>query len=385
MRCSRLSIILMEEKRKMDDKKLMMHIVGNRPQFIKLAPLSHEIRKRGHREMIVHTGQHFDANMSDIFFEELDIPKPDVNLHISGGSHAEMTAKMLVSIEKVLLEHRPDIVILYGDTNSTLAAALAARKLNLTVAHVEAGPRTGAWTNPEETNRIVTDHVSDILFSPDMASLENLRREGLEDRAYFTGDVMYDSFLHCRDGADAEGIMGKYGVSRGGYVLMTWHRQENTADSGRMKQILHIIEKIGTTVLYPMHPRTRKMLEEFHLMQYAENIGNLKIVQPVGYQEMVALSFNCRFILTDSGGLSKESYFAGVKCLFMMEKNVGVWPDLVKSRWIIHVQTADNITKELLAECCDVAGGERPHYYGDGCAAGKMVDILEKELSSEKK
>jgi UDP-N-acetylglucosamine 2-epimerase len=357
-----------------------MHIVGNRPQFIKLAPVSREIRKRGYREVIIHTGQHFDANMSDIFFEELDIPRPDVNLHISGGSHTDMTARMMLALEKVLIEYQPALVILYGDTNSTLAAALTARKLNLCIAHVEAGPRLGSWTNPEEINRIIVDRISDFLFAPDQASMDNLTKEGLEDKAYFTGDVMYDSYLYCREKTDAAAVLAQYQVQPDGYVLMTWHRQENTSDKARMEEILGIIRKIDTLVLYPMHPRTRKMLQEYGLLESAEKIENLRIIEPVGYQEMVALSSNCRFILTDSGGLSKESFFAGKKCLFMMEDSISIWSDLEKSRLLIHAAHEQSITEELLIECSRKEQGEKPRFYGDGSAAAKIVDVLEKSM-----
>lgn len=365
------------------DKRIIMHIVGNRPQFIKLAPVSREIRKRGYQEVIIHTGQHFDANMSDIFFEELDIPKPDVNLHISGGSHTDMTARMMLALEKVLIEYNPSVVVLYGDTNSTLAAALTARKLNLRIAHVEAGPRTGSWTNPEETNRIVVDRISDMLFAPDQVSMDNLAQEGLAEKACFTGDVMYDSFLYCQQKIDAQAVLRKYQIKKKHYVLMTWHRQENTSDKTRMEQILRIIEKINCPVLYPMHPRTRKMLEEYDLLSRAEQIENLQIIEPVGYQEMVALSSNCRFILTDSGGLSKESFYADVKCLFMMNSGVSVWSDLERSRLLIHVPDENSITEELLEECSQQPDGDKPLFYGDGNAAAKIVDVLEKGWQSE--
>jgi UDP-N-acetylglucosamine 2-epimerase len=363
--------------------KIIMHIVGNRPQFIKLAPVSREIRKRGYREVIIHTGQHFDANMSDIFFEELNIPKPDVNLHISGGSHTDMTARMMLALEKTLIEYNPAVVVLYGDTNSTLAAALTARKLNLRIAHVEAGPRTGSWTNPEEINRIVTDRISDMLFAPDQTSMDNLAGEGLAQKAYFTGDVMYDSYLYCQKKTDAAAVLAQHQVQPGGYVLMTWHRQENTSDKARMEEILRMIKKIDTPVLYPMHPRTRKMLQEYGLFEQAEAIENLHIIEPVGYQEMVALSSNCRFILTDSGGLSKESFYAGVKCLFMMNDGVSVWKDLEKSRLLFHVPDEQSITEQLLEECSRKEKGEKPLFYGDGNAAAKIVDVLEKGWQSE--
>jgi UDP-N-acetylglucosamine 2-epimerase len=222
-----------------------------------------------------------------------------------------------------------------------------------------------------------------MLFAPDQVSMDNLAREGLAEKAYFTGDVMYDSFLYCRKQVDAASVLEKYKVQNGNYVLMTWHRQENTSDKARMEEILGIIRRIGYPVLYPMHPRTRKMLGEYGIFDKAEKIKNLHIIEPVGYQEMVALSSNCRFILTDSGGLSKESFFAGVKCLFMMNDSAGIWPDLEKSRLLFHVPDEESITEELLEECSRKEEGAKPLFYGDGNAAAKIVDGLEKGWQSE--
>ena len=233
---------------------VIMHIVGNRPQFIKLAPISRELRRRGYNEFIIHTGQHFDENMSDVFFKELDIPMPDENLHISGGSHSEMTARIMLALESVVIRYHPQIVFVYGDTNSTLAAALVVRKLNIPIVHIEAGLRTGVYENPEEANRIFVDHSSTLLCTPDRRSLENLKKEGLGERSYFTGDVMYDAYCYYRDKVDTESIMNKYGIKKKEYILMTWHRQENTSDAGRMIQILELIETIKRPIVCPMHP-----------------------------------------------------------------------------------------------------------------------------------
>ena len=219
-------------------ERVIMHIVGNRPNFIKLAPISREIRKRGYKEIIIHTGQHFDENMSDVFFRELDIPEPDENLHVSGGSHSEMTARIMLELETVVIKYHPHVVFVYGDTNSTLAAALVVRKLNIPIAHIEAGIRTGIYENPEEANRIFVDHASELLCTPDRASKRNLEMEGLGAKSCFTGDVMYDAFLYYKKRVNAERIMEKYGVRSKEYILMTWHRQENTSDAERMIQIL---------------------------------------------------------------------------------------------------------------------------------------------------
>lgn len=363
---------------------IIMHIVGNRPQFIKLAPVSREIRKRGYNEVIIHTGQHFDENMSDIFFEELDIPKPDENLHVSGGSHSEMTARIMLALEPVVRKYHPQIVFVYGDTNSTLAAALVIRKMNIPIVHVEAGSRTGAYENPEEVNRILVDRVSDILCTPDMESLDNLVREGLGAKGYFTGDVMYDAFCYYRDKIDAERIVEEYGLERGKYILMTWHRQENTSDVNTMSHILELVEKIDRPVLCPMHPRTSKKLQEFGLLDRAMSIDRFMIVPPVGYLEMLALMSNCGMVLSDSGGLSKESYFAGVKCMFMLELNV--WPDLQKIGWIENIsldnqQNVKNVNN-IFYDKISIREGNSKLFYGDGYAAGKIVDLMEKYLDN---
>lgn len=363
----------------------MMHIVGNRPQFIKLAPVSREIRNRGYREIIIHTGQHFDENMSDVFFKELDIPEPDENLHVSGGSHAEMTARIMLALEPVVIKYNPQIVLLYGDTNSTLAAALVVRKLNIPIVHIEAGNRTGMYENPEEVNRILVDRVSELACTPDRESLENLKQEGMGSKSYFTGDVMYDAFCYYRNKINAESVMEKYGIKSREYILMTWHRQENTSDSDRMNQILEFVESIKRPIICPMHPRTYNKLNEYHLRDKAMRIDGFHIIQPVGYLEMIALSSNSGMILTDSGGLSKESYFAGARCMFMLELNV--WPDLRKNGWIEYVsqdnQKNINVIDEIFNAGKQAERDNNELFYGDGHAAGKIVDLIERYLNDD--
>lgn len=364
--------------------QLIMHIVGNRPQFIKLAPVSRELQKRGYKEIIIHTGQHYDENMSDIFFEELNIPEPDENLHISGGSHTEMTARIMLALEPVVIKYNPGIVFVYGDTNSTLAAAMVIRKLNIPLIHVEAGSRTGAYDNPEEVNRILVDHASELACAPDREALDNLRKEGLGAKGYFTGDVMYDAFSYYKNKANAAGIMKNYGIKSREYILMTWHRQENTSDIDRMNQILALVENINRPILCPMHPRTYNKLKEYHLLEKAMNIDGFHIVQPVGYLEMIALSCNSAMILTDSGGLSKESYFAGVKCMFMLELNV--WPDLEKIGWIRKMSRniKENIMmiNDLFHSSGQIDGENQYSFYGMGNAAVKIVDLMDSYLKN---
>lgn len=350
---------------------MITHIVGNRPQFVKLAPLYHELEKEGCQQSIIHSGQHYDENMSDVFFEELGIPKACVNLEAGGGSHAQVTAKAMIGLEGELSRIMPNLVILYGDTNTTLAGALVSAKLGIPIAHVEAGPRIHLKSNPEECNRITTDHLSDILFCPDNMSMQNLQREGLADRSYMTGDIMYDTYLT---------IAGKFADEKPQeeVVVMTWHRQENTSDRARMESILRLVERLGDHVIFPVHPRTRKCLEQYGLMEQAKANPRLEMTEPLGYVEMVKLMQRARLILTDSGGVSKESSFAGAKCLFMLDADV--WEDLVREKWIRRVNPQEEHSVEealrFAAETKRVAKEDRPKFYGDGHAAAKMVQAL---------
>lgn len=357
-------------------KGKIMHIVGNRPQFIKLAPLTKELHKRGYEDLVIHTGQHYDSNMSDIFFDELGIEKSVENLNVGSGSHAEITARVLLGTEKVLQKYKPSLVVLYGDTDSTLAAALACRKLNIPIVHVEAGTRSYSKENPEEMNRVVVDHISTVCFCSDKQSVENLKKEGITENVIFSGDIMYDTFLQTKAAAD-KAVVQKYKLEKNQYVLMTWHRQENTDSRERMEQILNFLERVECKIVYPIHPRTKKMLHEFGLWEKTEHIKNLILIDPVGYQEMVCLSNDAKIILTDSGGLSKESVFAGTKCLFMVDLNI--WPDLERIGWLTHIEFD---REESVKAALEQIKGEKEKeievdFYGDGCAAKKMVDKLE--------
>lgn len=350
---------------------MITHIVGNRPQFIKLAPLYHALERAGYEQNIIHSGQHYDENMSDVFFDELGIPAPYVNLQAGGGSHAQMTAKAMVGLERELLEKKPDLVVLYGDTNTTMAGALVTAKLCIPTVHVEAGPRLHCKENPEECNRIVTDHLSDILFCPDELSMKNLQAEGLYAKAYLTGDIMYDTYLEISDKAAGSEPAEEV-------VVMTWHRQENTSSRKRMESILRLVECLGEKVICPLHPRTRKYLVEYGLWERAKAIDNFEMIEPVGYVEMVTLMQRAKLILTDSGGVSKESSYAGAKCLFMMD--VEVWEDLVEIDWIHKVNPeSETSLKEALIfakKAVRIPREERPRFYGDGHAADKMVQAL---------
>lgn len=359
----------------------IMHIVGNRPQFIKLAPVSREIQKRGYDEVIVHTGQHYDENMSDIFFKELDIPLPKVNLNVGSGTHAQVTAKVICRLEEAVVHEKPDGVVIYGDTNSTLAAAIVVSKLNIPLFHVEAGPRTYSNTNPEEKNRIVADHLSNYLFAPDRISVDNLKKEGIVlDRIIFSGDVMYDQFLYSASHTEDFGIK-KYPDN---FILMTWHRQENTCSKMRMKKVLSFIEEINYKIVFPVHPRTRKLLNEYGLWQRVQENDNLIIIDPVGYKEMVLLLNKCKLLLSDSGGASKEASFAGRKCFFLLQ--LDVWPELIDLGYIdiVNVEDDESIHKNI-QKIKQLLHSEMtlkmPECFGNGQAAEVIVDTITRAIN----
>jgi len=350
---------------------MIVHVVGNRPQFIKLAPLYHELEKRNYRQCIIHSGQHYDANLSEIFFEELGIPQPYVNLQVGSGSHAEITSRAMLGLEKELIKLEPDLVILYGDTDTTLAGALVTSKLNIPAAHVEGGARTHHKENPEECNRIVTDHLSDIIFCPDRISVESAKEEGMGEISFWTGDIMYDTFLSMKK--------SNKDVCEEEIILMTWHRQENTVSRERMESIIRFLRMLDGKIVCPMHPRTKKCLKNFGLWEEVQAMENMEVIEPVGYEEMITLMQTARLIVTDSGGVSKESSFAGAKCIFMLD--LDVWDDLVKTGWILKLdpENGESIERALrfAKGAVRVPEEDRPRYYGDGHTAEKIVDLLE--------
>lgn len=350
----------------------ILTVIGARPQFIKAATVSRAVARRdGLREVIVHTGQHFDANMSDIFFEELAIPRPDHHLGIGGGSHGAMTGRQLEAIERVLLDEKPDWVLVYGDTNSTLAGALAAVKLHIPVAHVEAGLRSFNKRMPEEINRILTDHAADCLFAPTQTAVQNLRAEGVaEDKIHQTGDVMLDASLFYRERARKPAWFDSLGVDAGTFVLTTVHRAENTDDRERLDGIFKGLAASGAPVILPLHPRTKARLAEFGI----EPAAHLHVVDPVGYLEMVWLEDNCTFICTDSGGVQKEAYFFGKPCLTMRDETE--WVELVEHGWnrLVGTESArivDGVRKIAEPQATSAL-------YGDGKSADAVLDVLQR-------
>ena len=403
-------------------------IIGARPQFIKAATVSRAIAQYNRlanatdsiTEILVHTGQHYDDNMSRIFFDELDIPKPHYNLGIGSGPHGKQTGAMLSAIEEVLIREKPDMVLTYGDTNSTLAGALAATKLHIASAHVEAGLRSYNRKMPEEINRIVTDELSNFLFCPTETAVNNLKKEGftntvndgtLVDKSLFNdmlsafsfelsplvvnvGDVMYDSvFFNKKLAQQKSNILQELEIERNNYLLATLHRAENTDDTTRLRNILKAFNAIGrneTRIILPLHPRTQKCIERLTDSEEGLEIDpNVTIIQPVGYLDMLRLEENARMILTDSGGVQKEAFFLKVPCITLRDETE--WVETVRAGWNI----ITGASTERIKEAGSVLTGwnrEVPPFgfeeatrqafpYGDGKAAEKIVDIISKTLS----
>ena len=347
-------------------------VVRARPQFIKAAAGSRQIRKE-HQEILVHTGQHFDDNMSAVFFREMGIPAPDYNLGVAGGSHAQMTAKMLVGIEEILLKEKPDALLVYGDTNSTLAAALAAVKLHIPVLHVEAGNRLGTLDSPEEVNRITADHVATLNFCATEDALGKLTQEGLGDRSYCVGNIMYDSFLHFADKPWNQGNILDFDSQPvtvpTEYYYMTCHRQENTYSDEPLTEILLAMNSLDAPTIYAVHPRNH---ERAARIVKANGFDNIILTQPVGYSDSVHLTKNAKKIVTDSGGLQCEAFYAGVQCVFVLD--FVVWPEtMVSNRNQLakadHKDILSKLSKEQIID---------PAYqpFGDGHAAEKICKIF---------
>jgi len=343
-------------------------IIGARPQFIKCAPVSREIRKE-FVEVIIHTGQHYDQNMSQAFFEELDIPEPDFNLGIGSGNHGLQTGKMLMEIEKVLINVKPDIVLVYGDTNSTMAGALAAVKLHIPVAHIEAGLRSFNRKMPEEINRIVTDLVSKYLFAPTQTAVNHLQNEG-HSGIYLVGDVMYDSFLYNIQKAKNIDILNKLGIQPKSYFLATIHRPQNTDDFQQLNDLLSSLGNLNKTIIFPIHPRTKNKLKDFSIQI---NYKNLYLIEPVTYLEMIYLENNSELIITDSGGVQKESYFAGIPCIVLRGETE--WVELVENGWALLVGNQFGKLPETITGLSTFKPmADKP--FGDGHASRKIADIL---------
>ncbi len=315
---------------KTESMKKIVTVVGARPQFIKAAVLSRIIRSKGaFREVMVHTGQHFDDNMSEVFFRELEIPKPGYNLEVNSTGHGAMTGRMMEKLEPVLESEKPDLVLVYGDTNSTLAGALVAKKMGIPLAHIEAGLRSHNMGMPEEINRILTDRISDLLFCPTVQAVANLEKEGFggfDAKVVLSGDIMKDSVGFFRDGrAEGSELLRKLGLSKGKFVLATIHREENTSDAASLRSVFEGLESVSQSlpVVLPIHPRTQKAMKRHGLST------SVKLIDPVGYIEMQELLHNCALVITDSGGLQKEAFFHKKPCIVVREETE--WVELVKA------------------------------------------------------
>lgn len=347
----------------------ILSIIGARPQFIKEAIVQHELNKiQGIEEIVVHTGQHFDENMSGVFFDILNMKKPEYNLGIKASKHGEMTGKMIIELEEIMIKEKPDVVLLYGDTNSTLAGAIAASKLKIKIAHIEAGLRQEPKDMPEETNRVITDRISTFLFAPSKLGVENLKKEGITKNVYFTGDVMYDIFLKMKSKFDYS-LLDELNLSKNNFILMTLHRDFNVDDPTKLQKILENVDKVSKEiqVIFPVHPRTKNRIKEYGLDEFTKNI---KMIEPIDYLKLMGLAENCYMAITDSGGFQKEAYFAGKKAVVIMPDTS--WRELVDYK--INILSDENSIYDNVMNCKDVEF--IPNIYGEGNAAEKIVKIL---------
>jgi UDP-N-acetylglucosamine 2-epimerase (non-hydrolysing) len=359
-------------------------ILGARPQFIKAAPVSKAIQDYNLKnsddqitEIIVHTGQHYDDNMSAVFFQELKISNPDFNLDVGSGSHGWQTAQMLIRIEEILIEQKPDLIIVYGDTNSTLAGALAAIKLHISVVHVESGLRSFNREMPEEHNRVLVDHCSDFLFCPTQTAVDNLAKAGITHGVYLVGDTMYDAFLQFFENACQQStILEDLGIKSKEYLLATVHRPNNTDIPENLQNILSAFLEINEPIIFPVHPRTHQKIQYLPIYKFISssihNLRNLKLISPVGYLDMLMLMQNAKAILTDSGGIQKEAYFFGVPCITMRTETE--WVETVRAGWNIVVGAdQQKIIKAVRSFKMD---NPHPKIFGDGEASTKIIRCL---------
>jgi len=349
----------------------VLTVVGNRPQFIKAAAVSGPLR-RAHDELLIHTGQHYDEELSDVFFDELGLPSPDRELGISRGSNTSQTARMLDALEPVISEAAPDVVLVYGDTNSTLAGALAGAQVGVPVAHVEAGMRSFDRSMPEELNRVLADHASSLLLCSSEVAVANLGREGAAGVVVLVGDVMVDVALAVQPRArERLDLLRARGVEPGSYVLATAHRAGNVDDPGRLERLVELLLSLPAQVVLPLHPRTHGRLRAAGLLERLQRSDRLRITPPLSYVELAALLCNARAVLTDSGGLQKEAYLAGVKCITLRPSTE--WVETVENGWNTLVDLDIGAALEALER---EPPPERPPLYGDGHAAERVVDAL---------
>jgi UDP-N-acetylglucosamine 2-epimerase len=348
----------------------ILSVVGARPQFVKAAPFSAAVRKQ-HQEFLVHTGQHYDAAMSDVFFKQLGIPEPDMNLGVGSGGHAEQTAAMLVGLEGAMIEQKPDWVLVYGDTNSTLAGALAAAKLHLPVAHAEAGLRSFNRQMPEEVNRVMTDHLSSLLFCPTETAVHHLAHEGIVKGVVLTGDIMVDSLTQFIEVAQRTSTIQQQLKVNSPYAVATIHRAANTDSCSALSEIMAALSALPIPVIFPVHPRTRKSLDTFQI-ELAENV---QLCEPLSYLDMLRLTGDAAVVVTDSGGLQKEAYILNIPCVTVRTETE--WVETVESGWNRLVETQRAAIVAGVEAALGLRPSTHPNFYGDGHAAEKMVAALE--------
>jgi UDP-N-acetylglucosamine 2-epimerase (non-hydrolysing) len=352
----------------------ILSMVGARPNFIKCAALSKTIRKE-HTEILIHTGQHYDYLMDKVFFDELSIPTPDYHLNIGSGSHGAQTGEMLKKIEEVLLKEKPDMALVYGDTNTTIAGALAAAKLHIPVAHVEAGLRSFDRSMPEEINRVLTDHCSDLLFCPTDAAVRNLKAEGIENGVYNTGDVMVETLENNRKVAEKSDILEKLDLKKKEYIVATVHRASNTDQKENLENIVCAFLESGEKIVFPVHPRVEKYLRQYELYEKLEK--GIILTKPLGYLEFLKLTSNAKKILTDSGGVQKEAYMLKVPCITMRENTE--WVETVEDGWNILVGADKEKIESAIKGFKPIK--EQKSSYGKGDASSKIVSAIRKSLT----
>jgi UDP-GlcNAc3NAcA epimerase len=351
----------------------VLTVVGARPQFIKAAPLSQALRQAGIQEYLLHTGQHYDYGMSQVFFDELGLPEANINLDVRSGSHGQQTGQMLIQIETVLEDQKPDFVIVFGDTNSTLAGALAAVKLHIPVAHIESGLRSFNRQMPEEHNRILTDHCADLLFCPTQTAVNNLRREGLSTGIHLVGDPMYDAVLmFSKVAAEKSKILETLGLQKDGYLLATVHRAYNTDDPQALSTLFSALQSLDENVILPIHPRTRKKIADFGLLDTGKP-SKLRLIEPLSYLDMLVMEQNARMILTDSGGVQKEAYFFAVPCLTLRPETE--WLETLEDGWNTIVGLDAGKIRQNTRQASPPLQPPRP-VFGNGQSAQEIVKIV---------
>src|SRR3989344_629196 len=346
--------------------KKVLSVVGARPNFIKLAALHPHLCKN-FNHIIIHTGQHYDLELSRYFFDELEIPEPNYNLHAGSATHGMQTARIISGCEKILLSEKPDVVLVYGDTNSTLGGALAAAKLHIPTAHVEAGMRSYDRSMPEEINRVITDHISSLLLCPSDTAAKFLKKEGVTKNVFVTGDIMYDIFLKTNPDYSAL----KENTIQGEYFFTTIHRQENTNNKVKLKCIFEALNSLNRQVVIPVHPRTEKSLRRMSV-----KTNNLKLIKPVKYSQCIALQQQSRKVITDSGGIQKEAYWLKVPCITIRDSTE--WPETVSSGWNILVDPSQTLIEETVKNFKNPQ--THPDFYGEGKASAKIVSHLKNYL-----